>query len=99
MLGLHELEDGFRLLQVPNHNFAVFTGTREDVWDDAVPADRSDPASLMKVWLARLELCGLLQVLRDILDEDLGSTTGQKILLVRIELNGFDGRALMDLRC
>ena len=39
--------------------------------DNSIPADGGNVATLVEIWLSRLELIGLLDVLRDILDKDL----------------------------
>ena len=56
VFGLHELEDGLRLLQVPDHDLSVFAGARKDMRNNAVPADRRDSAAFVEVRLAWLEL-------------------------------------------
>jgi hypothetical protein len=40
---LCKVEDGFAHLEVPYHDFTIFTCTGQDVRDHSVPTDRSDP--------------------------------------------------------
>ena len=53
--------------------------------------------TLMEVWLTRLELCWLLDILRDILYEDFRASTSEQVLLVWVELDRLDGSTLVDL--
>ena len=64
---------------------------------NTIPANRCDVATLVEVGLTWLELDWLLEVLRDVLDEDLGATTSQQVFLIGVELEGLNGDTLMDL--
>ncbi len=64
---------------------------------DSIPANCGDVAAFMEVWLAWLELGGFLYVLRDVLDEDFGTSTSEKIFLVWIEFERLHRDTLMDL--
>ena len=68
------------------------------MWDNSIPADRCNSMTLMEVWLTRLELCWLLDILRDILYEDFRASTSEQVLLVWVELDRLDGSTLVDLR-
>ena len=94
---LHKLENWLWLLQVPNNNFSIFACTCQNMWDNSIPADRCNSMTFMEVWLTRLELCWLLDILRDILYEDFRASTSEQVLLVWVELDRLDGSTLVDL--
>ena len=64
---------------------------------DSVPADSSDVTAFVEIWLTRLELGGLLDVLADVLNQDFGSSRCEQVFPVWIKLKGLDWDSLMDL--
>lgn len=91
LLGLCELEDGLRCLEVPDDNFAILACTGEDVRHNPVPADSRDVATFVVVGLTGLELTRLAQVLRNILNKDFRTATRQKVFPVWIKFQRLHG--------
>lgn len=93
---LSKLKNRLALLEVPDNNFAVFGGARQDVGDHTVPRDRGDAVTFVEVGLARFELGGLLE-LADILNQNFAAARGQKVLFVRVEFKCPHWHAIMNL--
>lgn len=71
LIWLHELEDRFGLLEIPDDDLSIFTGAGQDMGDNSVPADCSDTVSFVQVGLTWFKLGWLFDVLTDVLDQHL----------------------------
>jgi hypothetical protein len=93
---LCEVEDRLVDFEIPNNNLTVLTCTGKNVWDNSIPAYWCDSRSFMMVWNSWLENVWWFDIGWDILDKNFRTSTGQKILFVRVEFD-WAYRNLMDL--
>ncbi len=84
---LSESEDWLVDLQIPDHDLSILTCTCQDVRDHSVPTYGSNSWSLMIVRYTWLKHVWRLDIMRNILDQNLRSTTSEQILFVWIEFN------------